>query len=264
MPPGSSIGRLIWTVYRNRWLLYELVLRDLVLRYRGSLLGLLWTLLNPILFMAVYTLVFSVYLRVGMPHYAVFLVCGLLPWLWFIGATQSGTSCILDGANFIGKTPFPSAILVAVPICSNFVNFLVSLPILFVMLLITHMQVGLPVVLLPALFLLQFVLIFGLLLILSTLNVFFRDLQQLVAVLLMLLFYVSPIFYPLSSIPAAYRTYPMLNPIVPIIVAYQDVFYRNVMPSALSLAYSLSAALALSYLGLTLFERYKDAFPDYV
>src|SRR5579884_1526550 len=117
---------MVKTIYRHRWLLYELVVRDLVLRYRGSVLGFLWTLLNPVLFMAVYTLVFSVYLRIGMEHYAVFLIAGLLPWLWFLNSAQIGTGAVVNGAMFVGKTTVPALILVLVPILSNFVNFLLS------------------------------------------------------------------------------------------------------------------------------------------
>src|SRR5215469_3718221 len=100
-------------LYRFRWLLVELVLRDLRLRYRGSVLGFAWTLLNPLFFMAIYTLVFSVYLRVPIPHYPLFLLSGLVPWTWFATAIQQGATAIVDGRLYVGKTTFPTEVLIA-------------------------------------------------------------------------------------------------------------------------------------------------------
>ena len=255
---------MLRTVYRYRWLLYELVLRDVVLRYRGSMLGFLWTLLNPLLFMIIYTLVFSVYLRVGIPHYSVFLISGLLPWSWFFSSVQMGTSSIVDGRVYIGKTTFAPVILVLVPILSNLVNYILSLPILLAILLFYHLWIGVSVVTLPLLLVIQFILTFGILLILSTLNVFFRDLQQLVVVVLTLLFYVAPVFYPITSIPEHYRALALIDPVVPLIMGYQDIFYGNVFPSWGPILYSFVAACVLLFVGNKLFERFKDAFPDYV
>lgn len=214
--------------------------------------------------MAVYTLVFSVYLRIGMQHYAVFLIAGLLPWLWFLSSAQIGTGAVVNGAMFVGKTTVPAVILVLVPILSNFVNFLLSLPILLVIAGLFHMSMGIPILMLPVLVAIQFLLTFGVVLVLSTLNVFFRDLQQLVSVVLMLLFYVAPIFYPLTSIPPAYRLYALLNPMVPIVLSYQHIFYENTLPPLYSVLYPLCAAVIVLYLGSAVFERYKDAFADYV
>ncbi len=255
---------MVKTLYRYRWLLYELVIRDVVLRYRGSALGFLWTILNPLLFMAIYTLVFSVYLRIGMADYAVFLIAGLIPWLWFASAIQTGTTSIIDGRMYVGKAVFAPIILVLVPVLSNFVNFLLSLPILLVIIALFHMKIGWPIIVLPLLVGIQLLLTLDLLLLLATVNVFFRDLQQLIAVALLLVFYLTPIIYPLSSVPESFRFYVLASPMSSLILSYQDIFYYNVLPDWKHVLYALAASIALFYIGHAAFERYKDAFADYV
>ncbi len=254
---------MLQVLYRYRWLLYELVVRDLVLRYRGSVLGFVWTILNPLLFMVIYTLVFSVYLRIGIAHYAVFLIAGLVPWQWFASSVQAGTSSIVDGRMFVGKTVFAPIILVLVPVLSNLVNLLFSLPILVAIVLIFRVPLGWSILALPLLLAIQFLLTSGIAMFLATLNVFFRDLQQLIAVVLLLLFYLTPIIYSLSSVPKGFRPYVLGNPLAALIVSYQDIFYENSFPSWKHLLYALLASAALFYAGRAVFERYKDSFADY-
>src|SRR5262245_22201693 len=116
-------------VYRA--LIQALVMRDLKARYRGSMLGLLWTLLNPLLHMGIYALVFSVYLRVQTELYAVFLLCGLLPWMWLSSSLLMGSTAIIEGGGLLRKVFFPPQILPAVTVAAHFVNFLIGVPLLF-------------------------------------------------------------------------------------------------------------------------------------
>ncbi len=255
---------MVQSIYRYRWLLYELVLRDLVLRYRGSILGFVWTLLNPLLFMLVYTLVFGVYFKSSIVNFPVFLIAGLIPWQWFMTAVQLGTSSIVDGRMYVGKAVFAPSILVVVPVLSNFVNFVLSLPILIAIALVFRMHVGWPIVVLPVLIGIQFLFTVGVLLILSTFNVFFRDLQQLVAIVLQLLFYMTPIFYTRNAVPLHYRSLLFIDPMASVIEGYQRIFYADALPSVKLTAYALAAAAATFYVGRLVFNRYKDAFADYV
>jgi lipopolysaccharide transport system permease protein len=255
---------MVRPLYRYRWLLYELVLRDLILRYRGSVLGFLWTLLNPLAFMLVYVLVFSIYLKINIPHYALFLMAGILPWQWFAGAVQTATSSIVDGRIYVGRAVFPASVLTLVPVLSNLVNLLISLPILVAIGAYFHVLPGLPILVLPVLLGVQLLLTAAVALLLATFNVFFRDLQQLVIVVLNLVFYVSPIFYPLSSVPEALRAAVFANPMVPIIIGYQDIFYYDRMPDGPLTLYALVAAYVL-FLGARLaFNHFKDTFADYL
>jgi ABC-type polysaccharide/polyol phosphate export permease len=255
---------MILSLYRYRWLLYELVLRDLVQRYRGSALGFFWTLLNPILFMGVYTLVFSVYLRVDMRHYPLFLVSGMVPWLWFAGSIQQGTGSIVDGRMYVGKAAFAPIVLIFVPIISNLVNFLLTLPFLIFLVLVYHVGVGAPLVTLPLLIAIQFLLTVAVLLFMATFNVFFRDLQQLTPIALMLLFYLIPIFYPFSAVPPAWHSLVLANPFASIALAYQNIFYWNAWPDLNTLGYTALVALGLFALGVAVFTRYEEAFTEYL
>jgi ABC-type polysaccharide/polyol phosphate export permease len=255
---------VILSLYRYRWLLYELVLRDLMQRYRGSALGFLWTLLNPVLFMGVYTLVFSIYLRAGLEHYALFLVSAMVPWLWFASSIQQGTTSIIDGRMYIGKAAFAPVVLILVPILSNLVNFLLTVPFVFLVVALSHHKIGMPLVVLPILIVIQFLLTLSVLLITATFNVFYRDLQQLIPIAMLLLFYLIPIFYPLSSVPAALRPFILANPFVAIALAYQNVFYANAWPDFNLLLYTTLTALALFAIGIAVFTRYEETFTEYL
>ena len=255
---------MLRTLYRFRWLLYELVVRDLVARYRGSVFGFFWTLLNPLLFMAVYTLVFSVILRIGMEHFAVYLIAGLMPFQWFSNSIVLGTSSITDGGMYVGKTVFAPEILIAVPVLSNFVNFLFSLPLLLAVALLSHVSIGWPLFLLPLVLAIQVMFTLGLLLSLATFNVFFRDLQQLVGVLTMLVLYLTPIVYPLSMVPQSFKTLILANPLTSLITSYQDIFYYNRFPDWRSLLYALACSAITFVIGRAVFMYYKDSIPEYV
>jgi ABC-type polysaccharide/polyol phosphate export permease len=251
-------------LYQYRWLLLELVSRDLVLRYRGSILGFLWTLLNPLLFLTVYTLVFSVYLRVPIPHYPVFLIAGLVPWTWFAGAVTMGATSIVDGRMFVGKAVFTPVVLVLVPPLSHFINFALSLPILAAICMFYGAPLGLPILALPVLVVIQIIFTTGVLLAISTLNVFFRDMQNLVQIFVMIALYLSPIFYPLTSVPETFRPFVLLNPMVPVVLGYQNIFYYGKWPNWIELSLALVVALAVYAFGVWIFERYKDSLGEYL
>ena len=227
------------------------------------MLGFVWTFLNPLLTMGVYTLVFSIYLRVGIPNYAVFLLSGLLPWLWFAGAISMGATSIVDGRMYVSRSVFSPILLVLVPICAQAVNFLLSIPLLFAIAAIFGVHIGWPIVVLPVLMGIQFLLLLGILMTLATMNVFFRDLQQLMTTILSLLFYLAPIIYPLASVPAAFRPFVFFNPMAALVVGYQDIFFYNRLPDPILTAYALAVALVLCVIGRSVFNRYRDAFADY-
>lgn len=251
-------------LYRYRWLLFELVSRDLKLRYRGSVLGFAWTLLNPLLFMAVYALVFGVYLKIGIHNYPVFLLSGVMAWNWFVSSMTAGTSSILDGRMYVGKTVFPAELLVIVPVLSNCVNFIFSLPLIVVIVYVYHQHLGLPVLLLPAIMILQALFTVGLLFFIATLNVFFRDLQQLIQYVLMMLFFLIPIFYSVNLVPVAMRPFILANPITMIITAYQHIFYYNDLPNLAGLGLVFLLAIALVVAGYAMFAHYRETLGEYL
>lgn len=251
-------------LYNYRWLLYELVLRDLRLRYRGSMLGFTWTLLNPLLFMAIYTLVFSVYLRVYIPHYPLFLLSGLIPWMWFTNAIQQGSTAIVDGRAYVGKTTFPTEVLVAVPVFSSAVNFALSVPVLVALSIVFKVHVGLPLLALPVLAIIQAALTFGLVQLVATFNVFYRDLQQLVIYAVTAWFYLTPIFYTTAQVPARFDFLLAWNPFAALMTGYQAIFYYGTMPTAGSVGFALAAAVVVLLLAQGSFLRYRESLSQYL
>ena len=214
--------------------------------------------------MGIYTLVFSVYLRIGIHNYALFLLAGLIPWTWFAGALQQGTGSILDGRMYVGKTLFPTDVLVIVPVLSNFVNFLFSLPLLLIVIAFFHGDLGWPLLALPLIVACQMILTLGLLFFVATWNVFYRDFQQLMVYLVMFLFYLTPIFYPLSRVPEHFRGYVMASPLALLAVSYQDIFYYNVSPPVANLVLLAFGSVIVLILARLHFERHKESFGEYL
>jgi ABC-type polysaccharide/polyol phosphate export permease len=260
-------------LYRFRALIATLVLRELRARYRGSVLGFLWSFLNPLLLMLVYVLVFSVYLRSPMQNYAVFLFSGLLPWLWFSSSLGHATSVIVGSGSLVKRILFPAEILPLVSVISNMVNMLLSLPLLFAFLFAFDIRPGPELAFLPLLLALQLVLTAGLALPLAALNVHLRDVEQILANFLMLLFFLSPILYPVTTVPETLRlgvlTVPLrplyfLNPVAGLVQSYQYIFFFGREPHWIHLAMvSVCAAVAL-WGGYRVFDRLRDSLAEEV
>ncbi len=252
------------TLVRFRWLLYELTARDLTVRYRGSVLGLAWTLLNPLIFMGVYTLVFSIYLRSAIHAYPLFLLSGLIPWLWFSNGLTQASSSIVDGRVYVGKTLMPSELLVFVPVLSSGANFLIAVALLFPVSVFLHVNVGWALLFLPVLVAIQLCMTLGISLIAATLNVFFRDVQQVVGYALTALFFLTPIFYARSSVPPNLQILVTINPFAALLSCYQSVFYEGRPPDLVSMGFAAAFGVAVLAAGLAFFNRAHDSFGEYV
>ncbi|MCC6805873.1 MAG: ABC transporter permease [Deltaproteobacteria bacterium] len=232
---------------RYRALLFSLIARELKVRYRGSALGFLWTFINPLILMGIYTLVFSVYMRSEMKNYSYFMLAGLLPWLWFSTSVSTGASSISDRRDLISKVSFPPQILPMTVIGAALMNYLFSLPILLCFALSVGVDLGWPLVAFPLIVVVQLVLTTGIVYFLASANVLFRDLQHIVPNIISFAFFLTPIIYPLTQIPERYRHAATVgNPMAMLILSYQDIFYYNRWPSFVHLA-------AVTGLGVVLF-----------
>jgi lipopolysaccharide transport system permease protein len=251
-------------LYRFRWLLIELVWRDLVLRYRGSVLGFAWTLLNPVLFMAVYTLVFSVYLKSGVRAYPLFLLSGMIPWLWVSSAVAQAVTSILDGRTFVGKTLLPTELLVIVPVLSNGLNFLITIVLLFPVSVLLGVNVGWALLFLPLLLVIELCITLGFALLAATVNVFYRDFQQIVNYLIMALIFLTPIFYQRTAVPASLQWMVRFSPIAALISGYQHVFYFGTPPDWRDLLFAGGFGVVILVLAIRYFNRNRDAFVEFV
>ncbi|HEY8322593.1 MAG TPA: ABC transporter permease [Candidatus Baltobacteraceae bacterium] len=255
------------TIYRYRWLIYELVLRNLRLRYRGSILGFAWTLANPLLFMAVYTLVFSVILKNGMANFPLYLLAGIVPWTWFASGLAQGATSILDGRLYVGKTLFPSEVLVVVPVLTNGVNFALSLPFIAIVALLLHVHLGWSLLMLPVVVLVELILLQGLATLFATVNVFYRDVNELLTYAITALMFLTPIFYTQSLVATHVPQMAgilALNPLAGIIAGFQAILYGGAMPDLKSLAYSAIVGFVLLATGQWVFERYRESFSEFL
>lgn len=252
-------------LYQYRALLWNLVQRELKARYRGSVLGFLWTFLNPTLLMLVYALLFTVYMRQNMENYLLFMFVGLLPWIWFTGSVGGGAAAISDRRDLLTKVKFPPQVLPATVVVTNLVNYVLSLPLMLAMGLALGVLPGWQVVFLPVIVLLQLVFTVGLTYLVSALNVTFRDLQHIVSNLLTLGFFLTPVLYPLSSVPERYRELVvLLNPMAAFVTAYQDLFYYRRPPSLVPLATAAVISFLLLALASAFFNARREDFAELV
>lgn len=261
---ATKIHRKSSELFRYREMFTGLVDREVRARYKGSVLGFVWSLLNPLLMMAVYSLIFSVYMRINIPNYSLFLFCGLLPWGWFTSSITNATATITANANLIKKIYFPLEILPLVNVTTNLVNFLFSLPVLLAFMAVMHVGLTPNLLFLPLLIAIQFLLTLGFSLILCTLNAFFRDVEQLLGPVLLAWFYVTPVIYPESQIPASFKFLFYANPMAPLITSYQRIFYEGQAPAFEHLVYCTLVGLGLFLVGYVVFYSKKFEFAETV
>jgi ABC-type polysaccharide/polyol phosphate export permease len=197
-----------------------------------------------------------------MEHYSVFLFCGLLPWLWIVSSLQESASSITSSGHLITKSMFPAHILPFVTVATNMINFLLSLPLLFVISLVLGRGYSFNLLYLPLLIFIQFILSYGVALVLSSLNVLFRDVQHIVGNVLTFLFFLCPILYPVSQVPDRYQFTLNLNPFSSLIMSYQRILYEDVAPRGFDLLYAGLWAFTLYLVGTIIFARYRENFAE--
>jgi lipopolysaccharide transport system permease protein len=258
-------------IARFRGLLLTLTTRDLKARYRGSVLGVLWSLINPLLLLGVYTVVFGFLFTPpraqGIQPYSVFLVTGLFPWIWVSSSLLDGSMSLITNAGLIRKAVFPTEVLPMVSVTVNLAHLLLAVPIVLGALLVGRLLGygvgGWGVLLAPAVVLLQVPLVSGLALGLAALNVHFKDVRDILANLLTLLFFMTPIIYALDAIPSPdLRRLLHLNPFTPFTLAYQKTLFRGEVPSVDLWAQMAVASLVAWAVGSWVFGRLRDTLVE--
>ena len=250
-----------WWVH-VRDLLRELITRDMRLRYRGSFFGMAWTLLNPIVELLVLLFIFSAVLPLRVPNYAPFLFTGLLVYTWFQSSLFYATVAIVNSRDLIRRPDVPLSVLPIVSVASTLLHFIMSLPVLFVLLIASGVQLTTAALELPVLIGVQFILILALAYPLAAAYVWFRDAQHFLRVSLQLLFYLTPIFYEAKTIPERFQTLYRLNPMVTIVEGYRDVLIRGVFPPMRSWLVLAAISTALLFFGLAAFKHASHRFAD--
>jgi lipopolysaccharide transport system permease protein len=251
-----------WTYLTD--LLYELIRRDMKLRYKRSVLGVAWSLLNPLAQLLVFDFVFRRVLPLGIPNYTVFLFTGLLAWNWFQTSLLTGSGAIVDNRDLVKRPGFPFVVLPVVNVTTNFIHFLLALPVLLVFILLTGITLSPTILLLPAILAIQFLFTTGLVYGVATLQVMMRDTQYLLGILLMLGFYLSPVLYGIETVPEPYRVLYGLNPVAILVTAYRQILLQGELPSASKLLLLSVFAVMLTWAGYRLFQRTSLIFAEEV
>lgn len=243
-------------------LLWVLVMRDLKLRYHRSVLGILWSFATPLAQMLVFTFLFHRVMPLAIPNYPVFVFCGLIAWSWFQTSTTMSASAITNNRELIGQPGFPSAILPAVTVATNLTQFLLELPVLAAFVLGSGQPLTTALLALPLVIAVQYLFSLAIAYPIAAFNVSFRDTQRIVTLVLLLLFYLTPVFYNAEAVPAAYRPIFHLNPLSQIIGAYRSIFLYGQMPDLNWLLAFGTLAGALLSVGFVVFHRASARFVE--
>jgi ABC-type polysaccharide/polyol phosphate export permease len=245
-----------------RGLVRSLTVRDLKLKYRRSALGAAWSVLNPVLMMAIYFAIFNVFLRVfRLPNYWAFVLGGLIAWLFFANALGSAVTSLVSNPSLITKVYFPIESLPIATVLSAFVNFLVSLLILVPVAALAGVALGPSLVILPVVLAAQLAFTLGLAVALAAITVYLRDLEHLVGIFLTALFYLTPVLYPLA-LAGRYATWLELNPMTWYVECYHAILYRGEWPDPALLSLALAAAIVSPAAGYLVFLRLRPRLPE--
>lgn len=249
-------------IWAYRELLRNLVVRDLKVRYKRSILGVFWALLEPLILMCLFTVVFSLLLRIQVEKYPVFVLCGILPWSFFNTALAYSATSIVQNAPLIKKIYFPREIIPLAVVISRLVHFLISLVVLLIFLFIFKINITFALIYLPLIIIIQFIFIVGLSLFFAALNTFYNDVGFILQFILFGWFYLNPIFYPLSMVPERYLTFYMLNPMAAIIYSYRNVLFCGLPPQGEYLLMAVVMSLVALLVGVAVFHRLQFRFAE--
>ena len=255
----------ILELVQYRELVRNLVIRDIKLRYRNSVLGFVWCLGNPLLMMAVFTVVFTILMPTNIPNYPVFILCALLPWNYFNTSIMGAIDSIVGNAHLIKKVYFPREVLPLSIVLANLVNFLLALIVLFAMLFALRVHLTPWALYLPLIIIIQTIFTLGLALIFATLNVFYRDTKIIMEVGMLAWFFLTPIFYRIEDLVPQYaRLMYWVNPMASFISWYRIVLYHGTsMEPGFIFRTFVTSVIAL-VVGYLVFTRYSSVFGEEV
>ena len=249
-------------LYEYRELLKTSIKKDIRGRYKNSILGVFWSFLNPLLQLAVYAIVFPLIMKSDIPNYTVFVCCGLIPWTFFSTAISRTSFVMVQNGNIIKNVYFPREILPISIVTSALVNFFISTIMILAFVLAYGMGFTWYIVFYPLILIVQYVLLIGISLLVSSLTVYFRDLQHFIGILLQLLFYATPIVYGMDIIPVSFQWILKLNPMSYIIDGYRSIFYYQRMPDLVGLGIVFAISIVLCIVGYFIFNKLQKRFAE--
>jgi lipopolysaccharide transport system permease protein len=259
----ATLRTVVASLYSYRELLRNLVFKDLKLKYRGSVFGFLWSLLNPLLMIVVYTIAFTFILRVRSEGFVFYLMLGQLSWTFFASSAAMSTGAIVDNAGLLKSVLFPRAILPIGTVLFNLAQYLLTVAVFLpAMMIWFQVPLAAPMLLFPVFLALQVVFTIGVALILATWTAFFRDVRHLLDVALAVLFWTTPIVYELRQVPERLRLPLLLSPVSPFVVAYQQLFFYREWPDPTVWLMASAHALGAFVTGALLFLAFEDRFTE--
>lgn len=260
---GIRMTNNIKELYAYREMIASLIKRELRGKYKASVLGFLWTLMNPLLQMLVYIVVFSFILKSGIENFPIFLFVSLVPWNFFSISVTSGSTCVINQENLIKKIYFPRVILPISYVTSMFINMLLTFVVIFAVLLLTGYGLNLlAICFLPLIMIIEYILALGICMITSALAVYFRDLEYIMGIITMAWMYLTPILYTADMVPESIRTVFNLNPMTPIIEAYQQILYHKQIPTINTLVEAALIGIVTVIIGYWGFQKMQRKFVE--
>lgn len=250
-------------IYAYREMIAALVKRDLKGRYKGSALGFLWTFLNPLFQLAVYTMVFSVIMKSGIKDYYLFLFVALIPWIFFGTSLTGGAGCILAQQDMVKKIYFPREVLPISFVVSQFVNMLLSFLVIFLALFLAGYTLNpLALLCLPVVMAVEFVLALGFTMAMSAVTVYLRDMEYILGIISMAWQFLTPVMYSLDQVPPEVRWIFSANPMTYVITAYRDILYFGKLPQLQTLVSALVLGVLVLAGGWMVFGRLQRHFAE--
>jgi lipopolysaccharide transport system permease protein len=240
---------------RKKDLLWLLTKKEITLKYKRTALGILWSLLNPILLAIVLFIAFKIFMRIKMENYTFFFLSALFPWNWFSASITMSTGTLISNVSLIKKIRFPRHFLILATILAQLFNLIFALPIIIGLSYFYGNGFGMNwFLIVPILIAIQFTVTTGICMAISMVNAYFRDMEYIIGIVVSMLFWMTPIVYPLNMVPEAYRIYLVLNPLTYLITAWRDLFMSNQIDWG-SIGISFGSSLIFFFLGLLVFER---------
>lgn len=259
----ATLRTTITSLIHHRELIRNLVMKDLKLKYRGSVLGFMWSLVHPIVMIAVYSMAFTYVIKTAVDGFVFFLLLGLLSWNFFASAATMSTGSIIDAGSLMKSVSFPRAILPIATVIFNLTQYVfTALVFLPVMLILNHVPLSWPMLLYPVFLGMQVLFTIGVALLLAAGTAFFRDIRHLLEIALSALFWMTPILYPLSQVPEPLRLPLLLSPLASFVVAYQQIFFYHQWPSLTVWVIGLAYAIGTFLLGAWVFLSVEDQLAE--
>ena len=259
-----SLGKKIKEIYNYRHMLKTLIKQDIDGRYKGSIFVFLWSLLNPLLLLVVYSLVFQIIFKADIENYPIYLFICLMPWNMFSNTIFNGTMCVSNNSSIIKKVYFPREVLPISVVVSNVIQYCYSFVIVLLALLISGVGVSWYILLVPIIVLIQAIFSLGVIMILGAINVYIRDVQYIMTPVMMIWMYATPILYSINMVPEKYLSLYMLNPMANLIRAYQDILYNQTMPNFQSLGIITLISIGVLFIGCKVFNKLQRRFAEEV